>query len=283
MKLESALYIVATPIGNMADLSARAIEVLQSVDVIAAEDTRHSARLMQNFDISTPLMAYHDHGGTAQSERILERVARGESVALISDAGTPLISDPGYRVVSMAREQGHNVVPIPGACALISALCVSGLPTDKFSFEGFLPAKATGRGKALEALKSAARTLVFYESPHRIEASLDDMRRVFGDDREVVVARELTKTFETILNGSLSSVLERVKEDANQRKGEFVVVVGGCVESQDADVIPPEALATFNTLLAELPLKQAASLASKITGEKKNRLYQWGLDNPRPK
>lgn len=275
---ETALYIVATPIGNLSDMVPRGIEVLQTVSVIAAEDARHSARLLQHFGISTPVLKYHDHSNQVQVEKILQRLADGESVALISDAGTPLISDPGYRLVFEARRKGIKVIPIPGACALITALSAAGLPTDRFIFEGFLPAKQGARQRQLEKCQDETRTLVFYEAPHRIEESLHDMADIFGDDREATVARELTKTFETILSGSLAELKKIVSEEPNQRKGEFVVLVAGAVEKQTGATINPEAERILDILLEELSVKQSSSLAAKITGLKKKPLYQAALE-----
>jgi 16S rRNA (cytidine1402-2'-O)-methyltransferase len=270
------LFIVATPIGHLGDMVPRAIEILQNVAVIAAEDTRHSAKLLQHFQIRTPLMAYHNYSDDARETALLARLQAGESVALISDAGTPLISDPGYRLVARARALQIAVTPIPGPCALIAALCASGLPSDRFVFEGFLPAKSSARQQRLLALRDDTRTVIFYESPHRIEDSLEDMARVMGEQRRVVMARELTKTFETFLSGTLAQVCEQVRQDPNQRKGEMVVMLEGHNPPAD-QAIAPEALAVLQVLLAELPLKQAASLAAKITGAKKNALYQWAL------
>ena len=278
MNKSNALYIVATPIGNLGDMTIRAQEVLQSVDIIAAEDTRHSARLLQHFQISTPLLAYHDHTNEAQTQRLLDRLVGGDSVALISDAGTPLISDPGYRLVAMARQQGINVVPIPGASAVITALCAAGLASDRFAFEGFLPAKAGARQQRLEPLAVDSRTLIFYESPHRIQESLQAMAQTFGDERQLVLARELTKTFETFLSGSFVEVLAMLEADANQLRGEMVVLVQGySAPVCEADSVDPEAQRIMRVLMAELPLKQAAALAAQISTEKKNKLYQWGL------
>lgn len=275
MTNESALYIVATPIGNLADITLRAIEILRTVSLIAAEDTRHSAKLLSHIDVQTPMLSYHDHSGSVQVERILARLEKGESVALISDAGTPLISDPGYRLVLAARQRGLKVIPIPGACALITALCASGLASDHFLFEGFLPAKSAARKSALEVLKRSTATLIFYESTHRISESLADMGDIFGSERKCCVARELTKTYETFLSGSFAEVGVQISEDAYQRKGEFVVMVDGFRPPVLVDEISPEAQRVLMILHADLPLKQAAALASKITGEKKNKLYQW--------
>ncbi|WP_188150015.1 16S rRNA (cytidine(1402)-2'-O)-methyltransferase [Teredinibacter waterburyi] len=278
MNNSNALYIVATPIGNLGDMTIRAQEVLRLVDIIAAEDTRHSARLLQHFQISTPLLAYHDHTNEAQTQRLLDRLISGDNVALISDAGTPLISDPGYRLVAMARQQGVNVVPIPGASAVITALCAAGLASDRFAFEGFLPAKTGARQQRLEPLAADPRTLIFYESPHRIQESLQAMAQTFGEGRQLVLARELTKTFETFLSGSFIEVLAMLEADANQLRGEMVVLVQGySAPSSEADSVDPEAQRIMRILMSELPLKQAAALAAQISTEKKNKLYQWGL------
>jgi len=269
------LYVVATPIGNLGDMVPRAVEVLQSVDLIAAEDTRHSRRLMQHFSIDTPLQAYHDHSGNSQIEALVRRLQGGESIALISDAGTPLISDPGYRLVDLAQSAGVKVVPIPGASAVIAALSAAGLPSDRFIFEGFLSAKQQGRLTQLDVLKQESRTLIFYEAPHRILACLTDMVAVFGEDRELVLARELTKTFETIKRGPAGEIMSWVAGDSNQQRGECVVLVRGAEKNSDDQ---RESRRVFDLLSAELPLKQAASLAAKITGAKKNALYQYGLE-----
>lgn len=278
MNTANALYIVATPIGNLDDISKRAITVLQEADIIAAEDTRHSARLCQMFNIETPLVPYHDHSNEQQTQRLLDRLQQGQSVALISDAGTPLISDPGYRLVRAAREAGIRVEPIPGACALIAALSASGLPSDRFSFEGFLPAKNAARLTKLEALAKDPRTLIFYESPHRIVDSLQAMAATFGADREVVLAREISKTFETFISSTFSGLQNIMANDANQLKGEMVVLVQGYQQAENNDqAISQQAEKIMTVLLQELPVKQAANLAAKITGEKKKMLYAWAL------
>lgn len=276
--MTASLFIVATPIGNLGDISHRALEVLKSVDIIAAEDTRHSAKLLQHYHISTTLIPYHDHGDENQTRRLLEKLRAGKTVALISDAGTPLISDPGYKLVREARAEGFQVVPIPGACAMISALCAAGLPTDKFSFEGFPPAKQVARKAAFEKVANVTSTLIFYESTHRIEESLQDMRAVFGETREAVIARELTKNFETFLSGNFGTLSKRLAEDPNQIKGELVVLVCGADEKPDGQALTPETEHTMKVLLEALPVKQAAALAAKICGEKKNKLYQWALE-----
>lgn len=269
------LYVVATPIGNMGDMVPRAVEILQTVDVIAAEDTRHSKRLMQHFNISTPMMAYHDHSGATAVDGFIDRLLAGQSIALISDAGTPLISDPGYRLVDAALSAGIKVVPIPGASAAIAALSAAGLPSDRFVFEGFLHAKQQGRVKQLQGLSAETRTLIFYEAPHRLLACLQDMATVLGEDREVVIARELTKTFETIKRAPVAVLAQWVEADHNQQKGECVLLVRGSDKSSEKH---GEGERVFDLLAQELPLKQAAALAAKITGVKKNQLYQYGLD-----
>lgn len=270
------LYVVATPIGNLDDMVPRAIQTLQTVAVIAAEDTRHSARLLSHFDIKTPAVAYHDHSDEHRTEQLIARLLTGEDVALISDAGTPLVSDPGYRLVRTAREQGIRVVPIPGACAMIAALSAAGLPSDRFAFEGFLPAKQVARTTQLESLAGDTRTLVFYEAPHRILETLQDMLSVFGAEREVVIAREVTKTFETIKGDKLSAMVDWVAADSNQQRGEIVLLVHGAVKAEHAE-ISAEQERVMKVLLEELPVKQAAAIGAKITGLKKNFLYDWAL------
>ncbi len=274
---EAVLYVVATPIGNLADISERALKVLRSVDLVAAEDTRHTKQMLMHFVINKPLFSVHDHNEHQRVEKVLAELSAGKSIALVSDAGTPLISDPGFVVVQAVRKAGFPVVPVPGACAMVAALSAAGLPTDRFCFEGFLPAKSSGRKKQLKALEQESRTLVFYESPHRVLDSLKDMAEVLGGTREITLARELTKTFETFLSGSLEEVIAMVEQDANQRKGEFVLVLAGAkVESDDEE----QAIAAehvLNVLLEELPVKQAAALTAKITGLKKNALYQQAL------
>jgi 16S rRNA (cytidine1402-2'-O)-methyltransferase len=273
-----SLYVVATPIGNLDDISARALNILRSVALIAAEDTRHSARLMQHFGISTPLAACHEHNERDQGGRFLARLQAGEDVALISDAGTPLISDPGYHLVRQARAAGIAVVPVPGACALIAALSAAGLPSDRFIFEGFLPAKAAGRRARLEQVKEEPRTLIFYEAPHRILECLQDMQAVFGDERPALLARELTKTFETLKGMPLAELAAWVAADSNQQRGECVVLVAGWQAPEGEEAVSAEAMRVLNLLLAEMPLKRAAALAAEITGVRKNLLYQVALE-----
>jgi len=273
-----SLYVVATPIGNLDDISARALNILRSVALIAAEDTRHSARLMQHFGISTPLAACHEHNERDQGGRFLARLQAGDDVALISDAGTPLISDPGYHLVRQARAASIAVVPVPGACALIAALSAAGLPSDRFIFEGFLPAKAAGRRARLEQVKEEPRTLIFYEAPHRILECLQDMRAVFGDERPALLARELTKTFETLKGMPLAELAAWVAADSNQQRGECVVLVAGWQAPEGEEAVSAESMRVLNLLLAEMPLKRAAALAAEITGVRKNLLYQVALE-----
>jgi 16S rRNA (cytidine1402-2'-O)-methyltransferase len=270
------LYIVATPIGNLGDMTDRAKEILRSVDVVAAEDTRHSGRLLQHFGINTRMSSYHDFSDEARVTGFLGLLYEGQSIALISDAGTPLISDPGYRLVMRAREMGIRVVPIPGACALTAALSAAGMPSDRFVFEGFPVARRAARLKQFESLSSETRTLIFYESPHRILESLDDMSSAFGVEREAVLCRELTKTFETIHGDRLGILQSWLREDSNRQRGEFVVLVRGA-EQQFSGDCSTEGNRVLDILLSELSVKQAASLAARITGVKKKLLYQRAL------
>ncbi len=272
------LYVVATPIGNLDDMSARALKVLADVALIAAEDTRHSVRLLQHFGIDTPLAACHEHNERDEGGRFITKLLAGEDVALVSDAGTPLISDPGYHLVRQARAAGVSVVPVPGACALIAALSAAGLPSDRFIFEGFLPAKAAGRRARLEQVKEEPRTLIFYEAPHRILECLEDMEQVFGGERPALLARELTKTFETLKGLPLAELRAFVASDSNQQRGECVVLVGGWSAPEGEEAISAEAQRVLDLLLAELPLKRAAALAAEITGVRKNLLYQVALE-----
>ena len=273
--VEPALYLVATPIGNLGDMTTRAAEVLQQVDVIAAEDTRHSQKLLSHLGIRKTLIACHEHNEQKMLPQLLQRLQNGEAIALVSDAGTPLISDPGYRLVAMAHRHGIKVAPVPGACAAIAALSAAGLPTDRFVFEGFLPARQQARLAALRALAQESRSLVFYESCHRIAACLRDMCEAFGESRRITFARELTKTFETIRQMTLAECLQWVQQDANQQKGEIVLVVAGAERSEPSQAGLSQLL---NVLLEELPLKQSAALASRITGVNKNACYQLALE-----
>lgn len=273
-----SLYVVATPIGNLDDMSVRALKVLREVSLIAAEDTRHSLRLMQHFGISTPLAACHEHNERDEGSRFIARLQAGDDVALISDAGTPLISDPGYHLVRQARAAGIQVVPVPGACALIAALSAAGLPSDRFIFEGFLPAKSVGRRARLELLKEEPRTVIFYEAPHRILECLQDLEDIFGADRPAVLGRELTKTFETLKGLPLSELRAFVEGDSNQQRGECVVLVAGWTAPEGEDAIGAEARRVLDVLLQEMPLKRAAAVAAEITGVRKNLLYQVALE-----
>ena len=270
------LYVVATPIGNRDDLSPRAISLLQQVTLILAEDTRHSGKLLKYAAVSTPLHAFHEHNEQQQVTTIMDKLHQGQDIALISDAGTPLISDPGYRLISAAHDHHINVVPIPGPCALIAALSAAGLSSASFSFYGFLPAKQAARKTALTALVNEVQTLIFYEAPHRIVDMLMDIEAVFGPRRLVSIARELTKQFETIKRGPIAELLDWIKADPNQQRGEFVVLIEGCDTTQkDSVTLTLEAI--LSPLLAALPLKQAVDLAVKITGVKKNSLYNLAL------
>jgi 16S rRNA (cytidine1402-2'-O)-methyltransferase len=273
----AALYIVATPIGNLEDFTPRAQRALSEVALIAAEDTRHSGKLLQHFHIATPVIALHEHNEREIAPALIERLRRGESLALLSDAGTPLVSDPGYHLVRAAHEAGVRVVPLPGACAAVTALSAAGLPTDRFAFEGFPPAKGAARRSFFELLRAEPRTLVFYESPHRIVESLIDLAGTFGADREAVVARELTKQFETVRTGRLGELVEWMRSDEHQQLGEFVLVVRGAAAAVAGAEASAQGERILKVLLEELPLKQAVSLASRLSGEPKNRLYDLAL------
>lgn len=273
---EACFYIVATPIGNRDDISLRAISILKAVDVIAAEDTRHSKRLLDYHHIKTPLISFHEHNESQRLDALLKRLKAGESIALISDAGTPLISDPGYRLVSVLHEKGFRIVPVPGPCAAITALCASGLPTDRFVFEGFLPAKSNGRKKHLKALLKEPRTMIFYESTHRVLDSLADFLAVFGDTRRMTIARELTKAFETIHQDTIPSLFEWMKDDPNQQKGEFVLLLEGYVQEEKSEE-DTETRRILSILLKEMPLKQAVAIATALTNGHRKSLYQLAL------
>lgn len=271
-----SLYIVPTPIGNLGDITHRALAVLAEVDVIAAEDTRHTGLLLQHFAINARLFSLHDHNEQHKADLLINKLQQGESIALVSDAGTPLINDPGYQLVTKCRAAGLKVIPLPGACAAITALSASGLPSDRFCYEGFLPAKSKGRRDVLRALASEPRTLIFYESTHRIIDSLTDMVSELGSDRHVVLAREITKTWESIHGAAVGELLAWIQEDENRRKGEIVLMVAG--QRPDPQALPNEALRTLALLQAELPLKKAAALAAEIHGVKKNALYKYALE-----
>jgi 16S rRNA (cytidine1402-2'-O)-methyltransferase len=269
------LYIVATPIGNLGDMVPRAVEILQSVTAIACEDTRHSKKLLDHFAIDKPLFAYHDHSDKKSSDNILARLSSGDDIALISDAGTPLISDPGYRLVRAARQQGIAVIPVPGACAAIAALSVAGLPTDRFRFIGFLPAKTTQRKKVLQELAAVPETMVFYEAPHRILETLRDSLEIFGGEHSGFMAREVSKTFETYLHGTLAELVTAVEADSNQQRGEIVLVLAGRESSDSSVTVDGEKI--LRLLLGELPAAKAAALTAKITGGDKKQFYQMAL------
>ncbi|WP_266180754.1 16S rRNA (cytidine(1402)-2'-O)-methyltransferase [Dyella humicola] len=266
------LWVVATPIGHRDDFSVRAIETLRSVAVIAAEDTRHSRPLLTHYNIGTPLVALHEHNERDVVDAIVRRLQGGESVALISDAGTPLISDPGFRLVRAARAAGIRCAPVPGPCAAIAGLSVAGLPSDRFVFEGFLPPKSAARRARLQELAGDARTLIFYESSHRVAESLADMREIFGEEREGVLARELTKLFETVLGESLGELATRVANDPNQQRGEHVILVAG--RGEETDAREAEGRRVFALLREELPPAKAAKLAAAITGAPRKLLYE---------
>ncbi len=271
----STLYIVPTPIGNLGDITERALSVLRGVDVVAAEDTRHTGLLLQHFAISARLFALHDHNEQQKAEQLLDKLQQGQSIALVSDAGTPLINDPGYHLVRRCREAGVRVVPLPGPCAAITALSAAGIASDRFCYEGFLPAKTKARQDRLLQLSEETRTLIFYESTHRLIDSLVDVAAVLGESRYVVLARELTKTWESIQGAPVGELLAWVKEDENRRKGEMVLIVEGF--QPDESALSAEALRTLELLRAELPLKKAAALAAEIHGVKKNALYRYAL------
>jgi 16S rRNA (cytidine1402-2'-O)-methyltransferase len=271
------LYIVATPIGNLDDITRRAVSLLEAMDAIAAEDTRHSANLLKHLGITTPVFALHEHNEAAKADAVIARLEKGDSIALISDAGTPLISDPGYVLVNAARQKGIQVVPVPGASSVLAALSCSGLPTDRFAFEGFLPVKQVARCKRLQDVVDDARTLIFFEAPHRLLDCLQDMCTVFGASRRAILARELTKTFETFLDAPLGELTAQVAADANQSRGEIVLVIAGNTETPMLDA---RNKVLFNLLRKELPMKKAAALAARITGVSKNTYYQFGLEDP---
>lgn len=270
------LYIVATPIGNLADLSERARQVLSEVDMIACEDTRHTSKLLQHLGVKSRLVAVHDHNERDKVEWIAECLNKGQSIALVSDAGTPLISDPGYPLVSGLRALGHQVQPVPGVSAVITALSAAGLPTDRFTFEGFLAHKSGAKRERLEGLEQEVRTMVFYESKHRILDTLSVMAEVFGNERNACVARELTKAFESFYHGNLSDIRQQLEVHADHQKGEFVVMITGNPTPSPASAVDSDKL--FKLLLKELPPKKAASVISDLTGENKKALYQQALE-----
>lgn len=268
------LYVVATPIGNLGDLTARGREVLAAVNAICAEDTRHTRQLLGAVGIDRPLLALHEHNEAEIAWKLVERLRGGDSLALVSDAGTPLVSDPGYRLVREVRAAGLRVSPVPGACAAVAALSVAGIPSDRFCFEGFLPAKASARRERLAELARETRTLVFYESSHRIEEALADLAAAFGEEREAVLARELTKLFETVLGDTLGGIAAQVAADANQRKGEFVIVVRGSEDDAQARLLEGQRL--YAKLVEHLKPSLAAKLAADISGAPRKSLYGSG-------
>lgn len=274
--MSAQLFVVATPIGHLDDISYRAIQVLKSVSLIAAEDTRTSAQLLKHFNIQTPLTACHEHNESNKIEQLIQRLLNGEDMALISDAGTPLISDPGFKFVRAAQAHNIRVIPVPGACAAIAALSAVGLPSDRFSFEGFLPSRQSQRLLNLEKLKDESQTLIFYEAPHRILECVKDMASIFGADRPVGFAREITKTFETIKKMTLGELVEFIANDHNQQKGEIVLVIGGATEEKDLDQEKLDKL--LNRLLQDLSVKAASQLAADLSGIKKKVAYQRALE-----
>ncbi len=269
------LYVVATPIGNLGDMTTRARDILGAVDLIAAEDTRHTRQLLQTFGLQTPTFSLHEHNEAHKADSLVRELAAGKSIALVSDAGTPLISDPGFNVVAAARRAGFAVIAVPGACAAVAALSVAGLPTDRFVFEGFLPAKASARRERLQALANEVRTLVFYEAPHRIAEVLDDMRAAFGEAREATVSREITKRFESHYHGALAALATRAATDLDMQRGEIVIVVRGSDTAREASAIEADRL--LRALLEELSPAQAAKIAARVTGAKRNALYESAL------
>ncbi|EXR99171.1 tetrapyrrole (Corrin/Porphyrin) Methylases family protein [Acinetobacter sp. 225588] len=274
--MSAQLFVVATPIGHLDDMTFRAIDILKSVSIVAAEDTRQSAQLFKHYNISTQLTACHDHNESNKIEQLVQKLLAGDDIALISDAGTPLISDPGFKLVRAAQEHGIRVVPVPGACAAIAALSAVGLPSDRFSFEGFLPSKASQRISQLEKLKNETQTLIFYEAPHRILECVKNMAEGFGEDRPVGFAREITKTFETIKKMTLKDLVSFIENDHNQEKGEIVLVIGGAPEKTDLEQEKLDEL--LKRLLQDLSVKAASQLAADLTGVKKKVAYQRALE-----
>lgn len=279
MNQTGILYIVATPIGNLQDITQRALETFTQVDLIAAEDTRHSGLLLNHYGIKKPFFALHDHNEQQKADLLVEKLQQGTNIALISDAGTPLISDPGFHLVRKCRQAGLKVVPLPGACAAITALCASGIASDRFCFEGFLPAKPKARKDKLQNIAEEDRTLIFYESTHRILDSLEDIETVLGADRYIVLAREITKTWETISGDTVSNLRQWLTEAPNRTKGEMVLIIEGKPKTEENDSINPQAVKALTLIAKELPLKKAAAIVAELYGYKKNALYQFGIDN----
>jgi 16S rRNA (cytidine1402-2'-O)-methyltransferase len=270
------LYIVATPIGNLGDISQRACQTLSEVELILAEDTRKTRKLTSHFGISTPLQSLHEHNEQERAHHIVDLLQQGQNIALVSDAGTPLISDPGYRLVTVVAEANLSIIPIPGASAVITALSIAGLPTDRFIFEGFLPAKSQARQNHLQNNYYESRTQVYYESSHRIQATIHDMQQVFGAERPIVIARELTKLYEDIFRGTLAEAQNWLAADTHRSKGEFVLIIAGNAQPPNTETQAINA-DILSTLLSELPVKQAAHLTAKITGQAKNAVYKQAL------
>lgn len=266
------LYVVSTPIGNLADMTPRAVTILDQVDIIACEDTRSSKTLLNRFDIKTKCLSYHEHSDERATDVIMEKIQKGENIALISDAGTPLISDPGFKLVRRARGLGISIIPIPGSCAAISALSVSGLNTDAFLFKGFLPRKTEDRKNTLEQIRGYQHTIIFYESPHRVLESIKDMKLILGNKRKIFMAREMTKLFETYFSGTIGELIEFIEKDPSNTKGEIVLIVEKCVE--DATKLKKDHRRILKLLLSEMSSSKAASIAAKITGENKKILYK---------
>lgn len=276
--LAPGLYVVATPLGNLADISRRAIDVLSTASLVAAEDTRHSAKLLQHYQIQAELVSCHEFTSDAKIQFLLSRLQAGESIALISDAGTPLISDPGYMLVAECHRLGVAVHPVPGACAAIAALSVAGLPSHSFRFEGFLPAKAGNRKKALQSFVNETATLIFYEAPHRVMACVEDIVEVFGSERQMAVCRELTKRWETVKCATAGDLMAWMKADSNQQRGEFVLLIEGAAEAKPDGELSDEMRHMLTVLVQNMPVSQAAAVAAKISGLKKNHLYKMALD-----
>ncbi|MDF1689585.1 MAG: 16S rRNA (cytidine(1402)-2'-O)-methyltransferase [Cycloclasticus sp.] len=275
---KGVLYIVATPIGNLADISLRGLEVLKTVELIAAEDTRNSKALLNHYSIQTPMTSYHEHNEESKSKFLLEKLKSGESIALISDAGTPLINDPGYSLVEKVKQAGFNVCPIPGACALIAALSASGIATDRFSFEGFLPRTSGARKAVFEDYKNRQGTLVFYESSHRILKCLDDVLASYASTHKISIARELTKTYETIVTGTVAELHQLVNSESNMQRGEFVVLIEGFDKKKHKDDgLSDEDVETLKILMTECSLKTAVKLAVQLTGQSKKDVYKKAL------
>ena len=275
---QGQIYIVATPIGNLSDISKRAVKTLTKVDIVFAEDTRNTRKLLSHYGIQQKLASLHEHNEAEKTQEILSLLAQGKQIAVVSDAGTPLISDPGYKLVKTASQQGFRITPIPGASAVITALSIAGLPTERFCFEGFLPAKASVRRNVLEKNKREARTQIYYESSHRIANSINDICDIYGEDREVVLARELTKLYEDIFRGTLKELKTWISEKTVRQKGEFVLVINGFIADKASEAIGISTQQLLNILTDELPIKQAARLAAKITGQAKNKLYKQAIE-----